>query len=344
MNISMLLFCHSTRQVAILIQERVCFMSHFDVFNGDADGICALIQLRQHNPLDSTRITGVKRDISLLQRVNAQSGDQITVLDVSLDKNRDALLNVLQQGAQVQYFDHHFAGEIPDHPGLTAHIDTSPTTCTSLLVDAFLQGQCRAWAVTAAFGDNFHDSAIAAAETLSLSEQQLDQLQELGTYINYNGYGSDLSDLHFEPDQLYQLMLPYTNPLDFIAADPSFKQLQSGYIDDMQKAEALKAEHLQTGSAVFVLPNAAWARRVSGVYGNALARKYPQRAHALLTHKAQGGYLISVRAPLANRTGADILCRQFETGGGRAAAAGVNHLAEHDFDTFVNRFQEAYPG
>ena len=319
-------------------------MSHFDVFNGDADGICALIQLRQHNPVDSTRITGVKRDISLLQRVEAQAGDQITVLDISLDKNRDALLNVLQLGAEVQYFDHHYAGDIPDHPGLTAHIDTSPTTCTSLLVDVFLNGRYRAWAVTAAFGDNFYDSAVTAARQLSLSEQNLDQLRELGTYINYNGYGSDLSDLHFDPDRLYQLMLPYANPLDFIAADPSFKQLQSGYLEDMQQAKALKAENEQTGSTVFVLPDAAWARRVSGVYGNELARKYPQRAHALLTHKPQGGYLVSVRAPLSDRAGADSLCRQFDTGGGRAAAAGINHLPDDDFDTFVQRFQEAYPG
>jgi len=319
-------------------------MSHFDVFNGDADGICALIQLRQHKPLDSTRITGVKRDISLLRQVNAQTGDQITVLDISLDKNRDALLNVLKTGAKVQYFDHHYAGDIPDHPGLTANIDTSPTTCTSLLVDTFLEGRYRAWAVTAAFGDNFHDSATSAASQLALSAQDLDQLRELGTYINYNGYGNDLSDLHFEPDRLYQLMLPYTNPLDFIAADPSFKQLQSGYIEDMQKAEALKAVNEQTGSTVFVLPDAAWSRRVSGVYGNELARRHPQRAHALLTHKSQGGYLVSVRAPIANRAGADALCRQFETGGGRAAAAGINHLPDDDFDTFVKCFQEAYPG
>ena len=39
---------------------------HYDVFNGDADGICALLQLRLEEPLVSTRITGIKRDIALL--------------------------------------------------------------------------------------------------------------------------------------------------------------------------------------------------------------------------------------------------------------------------------------
>ena len=37
----------------------------FDVFNGDADGICALLQLRLERPLATQLITGVKRDIQL---------------------------------------------------------------------------------------------------------------------------------------------------------------------------------------------------------------------------------------------------------------------------------------
>ena len=57
----------------------------WDVFNGDADGICALLQLRLAEPRNSQLITGIKRDIALLDRVDAQSGDQVTVLDISLD-------------------------------------------------------------------------------------------------------------------------------------------------------------------------------------------------------------------------------------------------------------------
>ena len=40
-------------------------MQIYDVFNGDADGICALIQLRLAEPADTTLITGVKRDTAL---------------------------------------------------------------------------------------------------------------------------------------------------------------------------------------------------------------------------------------------------------------------------------------
>ena len=64
---------------------------HFDVYNGDADGICSLLQLRLENPLMAERVTGVKRDISLLERVQANAGDHVTVLDISMAKNREAL-------------------------------------------------------------------------------------------------------------------------------------------------------------------------------------------------------------------------------------------------------------
>ena len=44
-------------------------MSDYDVFNGDADGICALTQLRLAEPRPTaTLVTGVKRDIDLLQK------------------------------------------------------------------------------------------------------------------------------------------------------------------------------------------------------------------------------------------------------------------------------------
>ena len=64
----------------------------FDVFNGDADGLCALHQWRLAHPAESTLVTGVKRDIALLERVPAQPGDEVSVLDISLDRNRAALI------------------------------------------------------------------------------------------------------------------------------------------------------------------------------------------------------------------------------------------------------------
>ena len=40
-------------------------MTAYDVFNGDADGLCALQQWRLADPAPSTLVTGVKRDIQL---------------------------------------------------------------------------------------------------------------------------------------------------------------------------------------------------------------------------------------------------------------------------------------
>jgi len=57
-------------------------MTVYDVFNGDADGICALLQLRHAEPVQSQLITGVKRDIKLLAQVDAASGDHVNVLDI----------------------------------------------------------------------------------------------------------------------------------------------------------------------------------------------------------------------------------------------------------------------
>ena len=107
-------------------------MADFDVFNGDADGICALLQLRLDEPRDATLVTGVKRDIKLLARVPARRGDRVTALDISLDKNRDPLVGILEAGADVLYADHHYPGEIPRHENLNALIDTAAEvgTCT----------------------------------------------------------------------------------------------------------------------------------------------------------------------------------------------------------------------
>ncbi len=61
---------------------------NYDIFNGDADGIIALLQLRLADPIDSQLITGVKRDIKLVEKVDVQAGDELTVLDISSRRAR----------------------------------------------------------------------------------------------------------------------------------------------------------------------------------------------------------------------------------------------------------------
>ena len=176
-----------------------------DVFNGDADGICALLQLRLQQPRESLRITGVKRDIALLERVSVSSGDHVTVLDISLAKNQSALQRLLAQGASVEYFDHHDPGDLPEHPALTATISEAPEVCTALLVNGHLRGARVEWAIVGAFGDNLDEPARRLATKSRVTEQNLKPafLRHLGHRINYNGYGAELADLHFHPDALY---------------------------------------------------------------------------------------------------------------------------------------------
>jgi hypothetical protein len=314
-----------------------------DVFNGDADGICALVQLRLAQPVQSKLVTGVKRDIQLLEHLSVQKNDQLTVLDISLKKNCTALDRILKQGATVFYVDHHESGDIQQHPNLKTIINTTANTCTSLLVDQYLGGKYRAWAVTAAFGDNLIDSAEQAAQTLLFSANQLKQLKDLGVCINYNAYGSSITDLHFAPDALYLELAPYASPFDFIADNSIvYEQLLMGYAEDMTQAQHIKPEYQTDTLGVYILPDETWARRISGVFGNELANQNPGRAHAVLSYNTQGGYQISVRAPLTRKTGADELCSAFITGGGRKSAAGINHLPLNELSTFIAAFAKKY--
>lgn len=314
----------------------------YDVFNGDADGICALLQWRRAYPESSILVTGVKRDIALLERVPALAGDRVTVLDVSLDRNRAALLKLLADGVDIFYIDHHFAGDIPVHPQFSHRIDTASDCCTSLLMNAHLGGRHAAWAVVGAYGDNLDAGAAAAAQSLGLSAQQLLELRQLGICINYNAYGSCLADLNIAPDALFRRLGVYATPFEFIADQPElYRQLLDGYAADMAAAAGLEPEFSNEAVAVFLLPDQKWARRVSGVWANALANRAPDRAHAIVGANDRGGYQVSVRAPLTNKVGADELCAGFG-GGGRKAAAGIDDLAIDRFDEFVETFNRRY--
>ena len=307
---------------------------HFDVFNGDADGICSLLQLRLQQPIDSQRVTGIKRDIGLLDRVSAGQGDHVTVLDVSMAKNTGALKRLLDAGATVDYVDHHASGEIPQHDNLSVTISEAPEVCTALLINGRLRGARVEWAITGAFGDNLDEPARQVALKANLSEADVSGLRALGVCINYNGYGPSLDDLHFHPSELYATLYEAGHPRAFIDSD-SFRQLSEGYSQDVAASKALVPALIQPGFAIYQLPNAAWARRVSGVFSNDLVRTYPARAHAVLTEQDDGAFLVSVRAPFHHRFGAEKVCAQFETGGGRAAAAGINRLAAADMNRLI---------
>jgi len=177
---------------------------------------------------------------------------------------------------------------------------------------------------------------------MGLSDDELAALQQLGICLNYNGYGFELEDLMYHPAELYETLHEFEDPLDFIKSGQGYKTLLQQYQTDMQLSENASPESANATGAVYMLPNESWAKRIVGVMGNDLAKKDPDRAHALLIDMGDGGYRVSVRAPYNRKQGADDLCRQFESGGGRTAAAGITPLAYNLLPQFLDKFNKIF--
>ena len=316
-------------------------MKFYDVYNGDADGLCALLQLRLATPREAILVSGVKRDIRLLERIDAQQGDNIVVADISVDANRAALDRALQKGAHVTWFDHHYPGTIPNHPAFEPHIDTDPRVCSSLIVNRHLDGRFPEWAIVAAFGDNLEQPARQLAGDVGLRNAEIDLLRELGVCLNYNAYGETIDDLLYSPVDLFRQMQPFADPREFIRASDVFGSLKQHMYEDLEHARSLQVQTVAPGSAFVVLPETIWSRRVVGAYANSLAQANPDTAHAILVSKANG-YLVSIRAPVARPKGASQVARQFDSGGGREGAAGIDFLPTSELDRLLDTMRSVF--
>ncbi|MFZ9677641.1 MAG: acetyltransferase [Quisquiliibacterium sp.] len=323
-------------------------MTRYDVFNGDADGLCARQQLRLAEPADTVLVTGTKRDNRLLARVPAQAGDEIVVLDIALPGNRDALLALLEAGASVRYVDHHEPGERAQHPKLQLLIDTDPQTCTSVLMDRLLDGAARPWAVVGAYGDNMLAAAERLADALGLDAGRRTRWRELGECLNYNAYGVTEQDLIYPPAQLARALAGHADPDAFIAAGPHVERLSQIRRQDLALAQAVAPRHCSEGARLHLLPDADWARRVFGSYANLCANTEPERAHAVLAplRQAPDGagstpvYTVSLRVPSDAPRTAHEVCSAFG-GGGRARAAGIDIL--HDVEALAAALASTFP-
>lgn len=316
----------------------------FDVFNGDADGICALHQLRLAEPLDAVLVTGVKRDIALVERVPRRAGIDVSVLDISLDTNHAALVALLDAGAHVRYYDHHSARKAFAHPGLRLYWDDAPDVCTSLIVDRELNGRFRRWAIVAAFGDNLEARAHALAAHEGCRADEIDAFELLGRVLNYNAYGETVGDLHVAPDRLYRELHPYEEPLEFVRRSPCYAALAEGYREDIARIGAIAPYRTFDGGAIYLLPDACWARRISGVLANRLAAAEPDRSFAVLTECPGGRYTVSVRSADPEGHPANVLCERFASGGGRRGAGGINGLPADARETFFEAFLSYFTG
>lgn len=313
-------------------------MKHrIDVCNGDADGLSSVVQWRLHDPQTASLVTGLKREIGLLDQVQAKAGDEVLVCDLSMRRNRQSLLRLLDGGASIHYFDHHDVDQIPAHPHLLAHINLAGDTCSSLLVDRYLQGRYRTWAIVGAYGDHLTGVADALGSEIGLTTPERQALQVLGESINYNAYGENAGDVYIAPIDLYRILIRYPDPLALLEHESIARELDAQKQSDLRQAADLAPYWQDAHVRVYLLPDAPWSRRAIGCLGNLLARTQPQQAHALLKARAGGHFMVSVRAPLCARAGAGALCRRFG-GDGRAGAAGIDHLPAKDLASFIQAF------
>jgi hypothetical protein len=168
-------------------------------------------------------------------------------------------------------------------------------------------------------------------------------LRQLGEAVNYNAYGDDERDVCIAPAQLFERMVRHADPLAFFEGDPIARRLDEQRRADLAQAAALEPHWQGDRASVLLLPDRPWSRRVIGCLANELAQADPQRAHAVLKQRAQGGLVVSVRAPLDAPGGANELCRRFG-GGGRARAAGIDSLPAQQLDAFVEALAQHHWG
>lgn len=310
----------------------------YDLFNGDADGLCALHQLRLVQPRDSVLISGVKRDIALFDQLPSGRPLQVTALDISWDRNVQGVCKVLNGGGQVTYFDHHSATKLFRHPQLTCHIDTGLDVCTSILVDQHLGGVLHEWAIVAAYGDNLDAVADRMARAHGCTAETRAALAQLGYLLNYNAYGESPQDLHFCPVQLYRSLHRFESPLDFMARSYEFQRLQEGHASDLEAVQDLRPYTSSDRASVYVLPDRAWARRMCGSLANQLVARNNGRSVAVLTPRSDGDFLVNLRIGSSSASRADIFCSRYPAGGGRHGAGGIDRLPDSDLDRFINDF------
>ena len=276
-------------------------------YNGDADGICSMVQWGLVYGIEGHRVTGVKRDIELLERVNPTPDDEIIVMDISLARNHARAVELSSQGFDITWFDHHLAGEPID--GITTNIDTSANVCTARIVEKFL-GVESDWAQVALHGDG-----------LSVHSRK-PEFKELGELLNYNGYGADLSDLHFHPDDLLLLCLQAKTPQNFMDTQ-AFMTLKNGFESDLSNAK-----NIELNNGYYLLPNEAWARRVVGVMAHRI-NEGGDGPHVIAIDKGE-----TLQVSIRGSEGIGELCKMFG-GGGRATAGGIDALPKSEITALM---------
>ena len=315
-------------------------MIYYDIFNGDADGLCSLQQMRLHQPRYAELITGVKRDTQLLKHLDFKNGDSLDIFDIGIDQNLDELSRALKMGAVVRWFDHHATQFGSKHPRLEMYLDFRPQVCTSLIVNSYLLGKYAKWALVGCYGDSLDQAGDSLAQTIGISAIERNNLRKLGIILNYNSYGEKLSDLHISPSDLYHILSEYNEPIDFFNRENIVKEIE--YIMQADLTRGLCQTIQSKGNTQWVvLSDKKWARRISGLLANELMKKRPHCVNMVILEK-ENGFLVSLRRPVGHRFPISQIANKYASGGGRAEAAGINLLGKSQLISLINDLNKAY--
>ena len=186
---------------------------------------------------------------------------------------------------------------------------------------------------------NLLERASRLANDFHCSVVDARALEQLGYLLNYNAYGETVADLHLHPADLYRSLHRFESPLDFLASAPEYKVLAEGFAADQQYLKELTPCFQTPSVTVYVLPDAAWARRLSGTLANQLVRSDPDHSFAVLTPCTDGAYTVSVRMAAGSSVRADIFCGRYPGGGGRHIAGGIENLPASEVGNFIDAFE-----
>jgi hypothetical protein len=88
------------------------------------------------------------------------------------------------------------------------------------------------------------------------TDNELATLKQLEILLNYNAYGATVDDLFFHPAKLFEKLLTFATPFDFLADDQETHQvLVEGYTHETNDIVIIQLpdEACEEGSAVFLV-------------------------------------------------------------------------------------------
>ena len=229
--------------------------------------------------------------------------------------------------SRLQWDLHH--GTLAGYPApRTAKAEAAADDCNSLQIDQLLGGSHRPWALVGAYGNHHKQAADRLGRESQFTPQDCAQLQTLGELISYNASPLQPGYAYLAPGALYARLRQHEDPLKLMRCDPLVQELDALRQRDLQQAMALSPYWQDAQASVYLLPDAPWSHRASGLLNNQLAALEPERANAVLRPMAAGTFQAQVQAGM----------RRVAHSGEPRRKWIIDHLPATEVDCFITAF------